>query len=309
MPRWPRVVLVALLLLAGIAFTGWRWLTAPEAVPERSSWTLDLERVRALAAEPPGPRPRAIRSELLAEAELPRAAVFAGEPFAPHTMVHQVFQIVWDDRFLLIDAGFSRAVHEEMGGERPYHQDAWERVQAAMGRAEQIWITHEHADHLEGVARHGAPEALLGRLRLSRSQLANVRRLDEVAFPDLLRRSLEPAAYQEVLAIAPGVVVIGAAGHTPGSQIFFVQLADGREVLLLGDVVWHLDAVRQLHYRPRLVTDFFLNEDRAAVLAQIRTLHELLRREPALRQVPSHDADVREALLVDGVLLDGLSGS
>jgi len=42
--------------------------------------------------------------------------------------------------------------------------------------------------------------------------------------------------------------------------------------LFVGDVVWNYDAITQLKYRPRLITDLFLGEDRAAVLAQIRAL-------------------------------------
>jgi hypothetical protein len=81
----------------------------------------------------------------------------------------------------------------------------------------------------------------------------------------------------------------------------FVRLADGRELLLLGDVAWHMRQIRELWYRPRLVTDLFIGEDRDEVMAQFRTLHELDARG-ALQLVASHDVDQREALVASGAL-------
>jgi glyoxylase-like metal-dependent hydrolase (beta-lactamase superfamily II) len=37
-----------------------------------------------------------------------------------------------------------------------------------------------------------------------------------------------------VIQFAPGVVLIKAAGHTPGSQMVHVRLASGKEVMLVG---------------------------------------------------------------------------
>jgi len=291
-------VLAGLLVLAG---AGWLWLTAAEAPPGRSEFPLDVAEIRRLAGSLPGPAPLRVNSELVAEATLPRAAVFAGESFEPQRMVHHAFQIVFPDRFLILDAGFDRAMHQEMDGGLPYHPQGWERVQAALGRAAMIFITHEHGDHLQGIARHPPPEALVGRLRLTREQLANTERLDQVAMPAVLRET-EPLVYETYLAVAHGVVLIKAAGHTPGSQIVYVRTQDGRERLFIGDVAWHMDAIRNLHYRPRLVTDFFLGEDRRAVLHQLRALHDLAGSHPEVQIVVSHDPQQREALLESGAL-------
>lgn len=80
---------------------------------------------------------------------------------------------------------------------------------------------------------------------------------------------------RQALAIAPGVVLQKAAGHSPGSQVVFVMLAGGREFLFVGDIVWNRDAITELKYRPRLITDLFLGEDRQAVLHQLRALRNL----------------------------------
>ena len=118
---------------------------------------------------------------------------------------------------------------------------------------------------------------------------------------------LQPLVFERTKAIAPGIVLQKAPGHTPGELIIFVQTEDGREYLFIGDVAWHMDQLRKLHYRPRLVTQFFLHEDRAAVLNQFRALHDLMEANPNLAVVVSHDRDQRQQLLESGRLVDGLS--
>jgi glyoxylase-like metal-dependent hydrolase (beta-lactamase superfamily II) len=311
MPRFVKILLgtlAVLLLVGGGAFV---WLTAREPVPETSDYVLSLDELRALADSLPGAKPVAVRSELVADAALPRGAVFAGESLRePHAMVHQVFQVDFGDPkgAVLIDSSFPQALFERMpGGEgKTYHAKAYARVLEAMRSARLIVITHEHSDHLMGVSGYAPAEDLVGRLRLTREQLANAKALDDASIPASLR-AMEPLDYARTLAIAPGVVLQKAAGHTPGTQLVYVRTQDGRELLFVGDVAWHLDQLKQLHYRPRLVTDFFIGEDRRAVLAQFRALHDLLAAHPEVTVVVSHDPDQRQALIAAGTLREGLA--
>ena len=82
----------------------------------------------------------------------------------------------------------------------------------------------------------------------------------------------------------------------------YVRLESGKELLFIGDVAWHMDQLRELWYRPRLVTDLFIHENRDQVLAEFRTLHDLAEKEPALVIVVSHDVDERKDLIAKGVL-------
>ena len=302
--RIVRIVFAVLMVVALVAIGAYFYLTAREAVPETSSYALDLSEIRRLADSLPGPKPLRVNSELVAEAALPKGAIFAGESLrTDHRMVHPVFQIAYADRFLLLDSGFDPEMHQAMaeGSGLPFHDDAWQRVQDAFPRAEAIVLTHEHADHMKGLAVYPDPEALVGRVRFNEAQLANTERMDAVEMPQVLRET-EPLAYDPYLALAPGVVLIRAAGHTPGSQLAYVALADGRELLFIGDVAWHMDAIRNLHYRPRIVTNHFLNEDRAAVLAQFRRLHALDRDHPEVTIVVSHDPQRYEAFIGQGLI-------
>ncbi len=292
-----RVLAIVLIALGVLGWAASSYLLGREPVPETSSYELDLQEVRRLAGSVAGLKPTHINEELIAEAELPRVAIFAGESFDSHPMVHRAFQVVFPDRSVVIDAGMSEAMVETMGG-GTFHPEAFARMQQGLARAESIVFTHEHQDHIEGAAR-GDAAALAGRVRFNAAQLANRSAMQAVEMPAALIEASRPLAEGRYVPVAPGVVLIEAAGHTPGSQMVYVALQDGREFLFLGDVAWHMRQIEELHYRPRLVTDFILGENREQVMAQFRTLHELAR-SGELRFVVSHDRDQWKVLLDEG---------
>ncbi len=302
MRRWLRIVLaiVVVLLVAGAG--AWLWLTARTTVPETTSFVLDLAEVRRLAASLPGDRPTRVNHEQVAVASLPRGAVFAGaSAFEPLAFTHGAYQVVFPDGFLLIDAAVDEQQLRQMDAKGTFDAAGHAAVQEALGTARAIVVTHEHADHIGGLVHRSDPSQLVGRLLLTKEQLANGAELDRADFPAELRERLKPLEYDRYLPVAPGVVLIKAPGHTPGSQMVYVGLANGTELIFLGDVAWHMEQIRQLWYRPRLVTDLFLGEDRAAVMAQFRTLHDLPA-SPPVQLVASHDVEQRRALIDAHVL-------
>lgn len=303
MGRFSRIALRLLIVLVAIGFVGYRYLLGRAEVPAESSYVLDFSELRRLAAFLPGERPLRVNHEQVAVASLPRGAVFAGESLrTPQPMSHGAYQIVFPGgEYVVIDSAFDEPGLRKMSADAEFSSEGYAAIQRALAGARTIVITHEHSDHLTGIARFAAPEELVGRLLLTREQLGNAKSLEDVHFPESLKKALRALDFERYFALAPGVVLVKAAGHTPGSQIVFVQLANGNELLLLGDVAWHMDQIRELWYRPRLVTDYFLGEDRDAVLAQFRTLHDLAGREP-VQLVVSHDTDQRMALIESGAV-------
>lgn len=295
-------VLIVLLVVAGL---GYQYLFSRTAVPETSSYTIDREKLPALAMSEPGSLPIRVNHQPIALASLPRAAIFAGESFDPHRMLHGVYQIVYPDgRSVIVDAGFGPEYFETMASEgSQYDARAFALVEAALERAATIVLTHEHGDHIEGLGQVDDPAGLADRVVMNAAQHGNPQTSE--VLPAALLDRVEPIAGQAPYVLGPGIVLLPAAGHTPGSQIIYVLTGEGREYLLIGDVAWHMDAIRDLHYRPRVVTDYFLGEDRAAVMDQFRALHGLIDDE-TIQIVVSHDAEQRRELTRAGVLGDGL---
>lgn len=102
-------------------------------------------------------------------------------------------------------------------------------------------------------------------------------------------------------------MLIKAPGHTPGSQLVFVALADGREYLFAGDVGWSLANFGQARGRPRLTGELALHEERGAVLAQLRAINALMAAEPGLIVVPGHDLDFVRGAVARGNLTEGFA--
>jgi glyoxylase-like metal-dependent hydrolase (beta-lactamase superfamily II) len=215
------------------------------------------------------------------------------------------YQLVYPDRSVIVDTAMDRAIAGPDFLVPFYDTQAWQRTLAAMDTAAQIVITHEHMDHIGGVAAHPNLKLLLPNILLTEEQLAHPSRMWPAKLPKGVFDDYQPLQSEQYLAIAPGLVLIKSPGHTPGSQMAYVKLADGREILLLGDVVWKQRNIEVQRERPRWVTALLVREDRHAVFGQIKALGELSQNEPGVKLVPGHDATVVDALTAAGYLHKG----
>jgi glyoxylase-like metal-dependent hydrolase (beta-lactamase superfamily II) len=295
-------VVVVLALLGGVYW----YYVLDEAVPEASNAQLDITAWRALVRDDAAQLPSDIRVEFVGRDLIPFAAVEAGGAFEPYTMARTAFQVNGAVGSVVIDFGMDKVLAESLQreGQREYDERAYARVIAAMGNAVRVAVTHEHPDHIGGVARFPVPERLAERLAITRPQLEGLRPLAPGGAVPPALANVKPIALNAPMRIAPGVVMIPADGHTPGSVMFYVRAWGGRELLFIGDVAWTMSNIRKPALRPRLVQDFFMTpaESRAKVAAQVRALHELSKAEPALIIVPSHDNALLEHLIATGVM-------
>jgi glyoxylase-like metal-dependent hydrolase (beta-lactamase superfamily II) len=225
-------------------------------------------------------------------------------------MVRASFRLVYPGRTIVIDTGYPLAVAREAGA-ASYDVRAWQRIQRAMTQASDIVVTHEHADHLGGLMASPTLTALLTKARLTPEQIAQSDRTAPLHWPSALIAAYRPLVYRGLYSLAPGVVLIGAPGHTPGSQMIYVRRADGREFLFMGDVASAADNIRLQRMRPRFTTSFsgIANDDRRAVMLQIAAIGRLHRRDPGLVLVPGHDALEFRRLERSGLLKRGFGPS
>jgi glyoxylase-like metal-dependent hydrolase (beta-lactamase superfamily II) len=300
MPTWLRRTLLVvgfLLVLAGAAYYG---LIVESHAPDATAYRLDLERVRALVAAVPGEKPTAIELEHIGTFNFPATAIVAGDGWDNRELPVYAYRLVYPDSSIIVDTALDQAIGgSELTG---FDAEAFARLQAAMSQAAQIVITHEHMDHIGGLTVHGDLPAVLTKARLTREQIADPGRSLPAKFPERALNGYQPLVYDDYLAIAPGVAVIKAAGHTPGSQMVYVQTANGTEVLLIGDVAWHLRNIETQRQRARLVTMVFIQEDRSAVFGQLAALKQVHDAQPPVHVVPGHDGKVIARLVEAGIL-------
>src|SRR5438105_9354784 len=217
-------------LLVGIGFC----LSALPAFAQAPAWSADISDVRHVASLLPGAKPLRINILKFAESRRTKNFSIKGAPKEPSIQARTAFQIVYPDGTGMVDSGMDLQVHKFFGRgqEEPYFADAAARVEKAVRAARIIVMTHEHGDHVAGVIRTPffaeiAPKAVLTRTQvdtlLHDPQMPEIRLTPEMARPVIV------VDYDRYYPFAPGMALIKAPGHTPGSQMVYIAQAGGKE--------------------------------------------------------------------------------
>lgn len=278
-------------------------LAAPAAAG--AEFSIDMTELRRLADEMPGAKPAEIRVETLGHFVAPWSMVIEGGDAATVEMDLLAYQLIFGDKTLLIDTALGEALVPQFGIEG-WDSAASTRLDTAMAKADTIIVTHEHFDHIGRIVAQAGDAGLMARTRLTAEQVARPQDMEGVKWPEGALATYTPLAYERVHALAPGVVLLKAPGHTPGSQLVFVKTAGGAEYLFLGDVAWQQRNVAEMTNRSA-ETVASMKEDNAAVTAQLEAIYALGETEPDLAIIPGHDGAVIEALVTEGKLIAGFA--
>ncbi len=282
------LILLALIALIGLPYY---WLLLENSPGDAQPKPVSIAQLNQLAASIPGPAPTEIEMELAAFRRLPGNLVAAGSGLKRKLIGVMAFRLpVEGHGSIVIDGGITRSIAECMDMQ-VFDAGAQGRIDRALKSADLILLTREHPNNIGGViALAGSKDGsnVTKAVRPGGGQTAFSGSRCEVNWPRGL--NLKPViAAGAPTAVAAGVVVIPAPSHTPGSQMIFVRLANGRSYLFTGDIATLDKNWRELRAGSRLVGNFLAPENRSEIYSWLLTIQKLKREDPSLTIIPGHD--------------------
>ena len=249
------------------------------------------------------------------------AVTFSGGSFSKKVGgVWSAFLVKHNGKLVLLDSGLGSKMAEQFDTDMPswgkplfrYEEEgpvvpARKQLDAAgMPPIEHIVLTHAHWDHASGLVDF--PGAEIG---VSEEEMASVRQAkssmgkpwpSQVGSKDLKWKILQfqPVPYEgferSLDMYGDGsVVLVPMYGHTPGSVGMFVKVTSGKRYFFVGDVVWNAGALAE--GRPKLwPVRKMVDHDDMQTQAAIDRIRAVMKRNPGLVVVPSHDGGVQDTL-------------
>jgi glyoxylase-like metal-dependent hydrolase (beta-lactamase superfamily II) len=268
-----------------------------------SEFRPDLAAIRAMSTVLPGALPLAVNGVRVAASVRPRRLVVAGGNETPVTMPRTAFQIVYPDCSIMIDSGLDKATHDSFSPDKPepYFAEQFAKLTRALDAARLIVLTHHHADHVAGVvrARNFAELAAKTIITMDLADcLMNTPHRPHLKLTQAAIAKFIVLDYPQYYPVAPGVVLIRASGHSTDSQMVFVRLQSGREILHSVDSAWIMDNILLLKGKAAP----WVKEDVPAVMAQLRWLKTIYETEKDLSILVTHDDDLFERLTQSGAI-------
>jgi glyoxylase-like metal-dependent hydrolase (beta-lactamase superfamily II) len=272
-------------------------------VGQAATFGVDINELRRLAGVVPGALPVALNGVRVAASIRPRKFVIEGGDDSAVTMPRTAFQLLYADASVMLDAGLDQATHDSFSPDKPepYFPEEFARLQRALAAARLIVLTHFHADHIAGVVT----AANFSQLAAKTIVTADTARLmcDTPHRPHLKLSEAQVARfividYRQCVPVAPGLVLIKAAGHSPDMQMVYIRLQSGREILHSIDAAWNTDNIRQVKGNAAP----WVKEDVPAVLAQLRWLNGLLTSERNLSILVTHDDELFTTVTASGLV-------
>ena len=261
----------------------------------------DLATIRAMSTVLPGALALAVNGVRVAASIRPRKFVIEGGDDTPVTMPRTAFQIVYPDCSVMIDSGLDEATHASFSPDKPepYFAEQFAKLQRALAKARLIVLTHHHADHVAGVLCAPNFSELAGKtiitMGVADCMINTPHRPHLKLAPQALERFIV-LDYPQYYPVAPGIVLIQSPGHSPDSQMVFIRLQSGREILHSVDSAWIMDNILELKGKAAP----WVKEDVPAVMGQLRWLKHVHETDKNVTILVTHDDKHFDAITAAG---------
>ena len=259
-----------------------------------------LPAVRRAATVIPGDAPTAVNYVLLNPFKVTLGFTIESGGSDSVAGGYPVFQIRFPRSWIVVDAALDRTF---VPNSRTFVDADYRAIHEVLRDARLAVVTHEHHDHVAGVLSSPFLTTIQAHTLLTKSQVQSL-----MVRPNNPRIKIDSTVaaryivtdYDPIMPIGPGVVLIKAPGHTPGSQIVYVRLASGSEIVIAGDVAWNMSGIDSLRQKPMASTRGFGGEDRDAIAKELRWLHDVA--GPQTVVLVSHDVAWLNRLVAQGFL-------
>jgi glyoxylase-like metal-dependent hydrolase (beta-lactamase superfamily II) len=280
-------------------------VTKPAGTERRNAvdFRPDLAAIRAMSAVLPGALPLAVNGVRVAASIRPRKFVIEGGDDTAVAMPRTAFQIVYPDCSVMIDSGLDKPTHDSFSPDKPepYFAEQFAKLQRALASARLIVLTHHHADHVAGVLCAPNFSELAGKtiitMGVADCMINTPHRPHLKLAPQALERFIV-LDYPQYYPVAPGVVLIQSPGHSPDSQMVFIRLQSGREILHSVDSAWIMDNIMEVKGKAAP----WVKEDVPQVMAQLRWLKALAETEKNITILVTHDDELFDRQTRNGTI-------
>lgn len=264
---------------------------------------VDLAAVRRMATVLPGALPVAVNGVRVAASIRPKKFVIAGGDDTPVTMPRTAFQVVYPDCTVMLDSGFDKATHDSFSPDKPepYFPEQFVKLERALNAARLIVLTHHHADHVGGVVTASNFAVLAAKTVITMDVADCLMNTPHRPHLKLTQAAIEKFIvldYPKYYPVAPGMVLIRSPGHSTDSQMVYMRLQSGREILHSVDAAWNLENVLQVRGKAAP----WVKEDVPAVIGQLRWLKTVHETESNVTVLITHDDDLFARVTTSGIV-------
>jgi len=275
----------------------------PAAASAAKSFDADLSVMRALSTIIPGALPVGVNGIRVAASIRPRKVVIQGGDERAVTMPRTAFQVVYPHCTMMIDSGLDKATHDSFSPDRPepYFPEAFARLRRALNAAQLVVLTHFHADHVAGIVTAPNFSELAQKTIITASTAQCMMNTPHRPHLRLSQQQIDAFIildYPDYYPVAPGIVLIKSPGHSVDSQMVFIRLQSGREILHSVDSAWIMDNILQLKGKAAP----WVKEDVGAVNAQLRWLKHVHDTEKNIAILVTHDDERFNAAAKSGII-------